>query len=104
MLVLDSSSFDTTLRQGPAFVKFYAPWCGHCKKLAPHWTQLARHMQHRLTVAEVDCEDQPAVCKREGVTGYPMLFFYGPTGAKTEYTGGRKFEHLSAFADKANAP
>lgn len=104
VLVLDSASFEATRRQGPAFVKFYAPWCGHCKRLAPHWSQLAHAMQHKLTIAEVDCEEQPALCKREGVTGYPMLFYYSAAGTKTEYTGGRKFEQLKAFADKANSP
>ncbi len=45
------------------------------------------------------------MCKQEGITGYPMLYYYGGKGAgKTEYTGGRKFEQLKAFADKVSGP
>jgi protein disulfide-isomerase-like protein len=102
--VLTDKTFSAALARGPAFVKFYAPWCGHCKKLAPHWAQLAAHEKNKLTIAEVNCEEEGGLCKREGVNGYPALFYYFASGQKTEYTGGRKFEALSTFADKAASP
>lgn len=61
-------------------------------------------MQHKLNIAEVNCEDHKAICKQEGIEGYPMLFYYGGKGAKTEYTGGRKLEQLAAFANKVSGP
>lgn len=103
VLSLNPSIFAPTLEQGPTFIKYYAPWCGHCKKLAPTWTQLARHMQGKLTIAEVNCEDYGALCKSEDVAGYPMLVYYA-NGARSEYMGGRKFEALKAFTEKAAAP
>lgn len=79
--------------------------CGHCKKLAPIWTELARNMRGKLTIAEVNCEEQGALCRSQGVTGYPMLYYY-PSGkdTKMEYTGGRKLEQLIAFAEKLSGP
>ncbi|EGO04191.1 hypothetical protein SERLA73DRAFT_173630 [Serpula lacrymans var. lacrymans S7.3] len=100
---LGPDNFQDFIDQGPTFIKFFAPWCGHCKKLAPVWTQLARHMQNKLNVAEVNCDDHKSLCTSQGVTGFPMLFYYAH-GAKTEYTGGRKYEQLIAFTDKAAAP
>ncbi|KAF8905855.1 thioredoxin-like protein [Gymnopilus junonius] len=104
---LTADTFSSSLAKGPAFVKFFAPWCGHCKKLAPTWRNLAKHMQHKVTVAEVNCDDESSLCKKQGVQGYPTLIWYG-NGAdaedgKSEYNSGRKLEQLKAFAEKASA-
>lgn len=82
--------------------------CGHCKKLAPIWTQVASHMRDKLTIAEVDCDAHSSLCRSEGIEGFPVMQFYsggsGPDGHKTEYTGGRKFDQLMRFAEMAIAP
>ena len=104
VLELDERNFSHETKKGGVFVKFFAPWCGHCKKLAPTWTRLAEQMKNQLTVAEVNCEDHNALCRAEDVQGYPMLFYYGEDGVKTEYTGGRKPEQLQAFVGKVLKP
>ena len=104
VLELDERNFSDEIKKGGAFVKFFAPWCGHCKKLAPTWAQLAEQMRNQLTIAEVNCEEHSALCRAEDVQGYPMLFYYGDDGAKTEYTGGRKPEQLQGFLEKVLKP
>ncbi|KAJ4471993.1 protein disulfide isomerase [Lentinula aciculospora] len=101
VLVLDSSNFQSTIQEGPAFVKFFAPWCGHCKKLAPIWKNVAKNMQSKLTVAEVDCEAHKALCKENNIQGFPTLMYIAD-GSRTEYSGGRKLDQLTEFAKKAS--
>ncbi|KAF9268413.1 hypothetical protein L218DRAFT_954776 [Marasmius fiardii PR-910] len=101
VLVLDPSNFDSIVTSKPTFVKFYAPWCGHCKKLAPVWKQLAKALQNKLVVAEVNCEEYGSLCTSQDVEGFPSLKYY-TAGSKTEYNGGRKLEQLKAFAEKAS--
>jgi len=104
VLALTPETFPNVIADGDVFVKFFAPWCGHCKKLAPTWIKLAKELQHTASVAEVNCEEHKSLCSTEGVTGYPMLFFYPSSGKKTEYTGNRRLEAMKAWVERAMKP
>ena len=62
--VLDiTENFDTTLAKGkPMLVKFYAPWCGHCKALAPKLIEMSDMIDDRFIIAEVDCTLNGTLC------------------------------------------
>ncbi|KAL1841983.1 hypothetical protein VTJ49DRAFT_6226 [Mycothermus thermophilus] len=82
------------------FIKFYAPWCHHCKKLAPNWEQLGKETKGRLNIGEVNCDAEKKLCKDLEIKGYPtMLFFRGTDRA--EYQGLRGLGDLKRYADHA---
>lgn len=54
-------------------VEFYAPWCGHCQRLAPVLEETAEKLKGIAKVGAVNCEKEPALCQRHGVQGYPTL-------------------------------
>merc|ERR1711988_889792 len=79
---------------------FFAPWCGHCKKMAPDWEKLAEAWDGHAVglVAEVDCTAAgKPLCDANGVKGFPTLKFGDPAGLD-DYQGGRSFKDLSKFA------
>lgn len=67
------------------FVKFYAPWCGHCKRLTPIWDELHTTFKDRLNVGKVDCtsDDGKGLCAHYEIRGYPTLLFFPPAGSPT---------------------
>ncbi|KAI8333732.1 hypothetical protein BC941DRAFT_434319 [Chlamydoabsidia padenii] len=88
----------------PWFVKFYAPWCGHCKKLAPVWDTFADVLASTpINLAEVNCETDRDLCSSQKVAGLPTLKFYNG-GASFEYAGDRTLEHLKQYVEKMTGP
>lgn len=99
---LTAESFQklVTTSQEPWFIKFYAPWCPHCQHLAPTWSQLARELQGRLNIGEVNCDAEPRLCKDARVSAYPTLYYFRG-GERVEYEGLRGLGDLLSFTQKA---
>ncbi|CAO1614630.1 unnamed protein product [Parajaminaea phylloscopi] len=91
-----------TVAKGGTFVKFYAPWCPHCKAMAKAFADLAPALKNRLNILEVDCQANLAVCRAFAVTGYPTLRLYSPTNKLvSEYRGSRSFSAMRSWCEKA---
>jgi len=88
-------------------VEFYAPWCGHCKQLAPDWDKLSGIFapEKDVVIAKVDCTVETDIASRFEIEGYPTLKFFPKGESKTaqEYEEGRSLSDLVSFINqKAN--
>ena len=106
--ILTGDTFDEIVMDSKkdVFVEFYAPWCGHCKKLAPVWSDLAKKVEKegfakkgvviaKMDVTENECEEQ--------ISGYPTLVLYPAVKKekkmrqKLVFSGARDFDPLMDF-------
>eukprot|EP01094_Clydonella_sp_ATCC50884_P013023 TRINITY_DN23309_c1_g1_i1.p2 TRINITY_DN23309_c1_g1~~TRINITY_DN23309_c1_g1_i1.p2 ORF type:complete len:130 (-),score=39.35 TRINITY_DN23309_c1_g1_i1:169-531(-) len=97
---LTEDDFDSKIASGRWFVKFFAPWCGHCKKLAPTWEELSG-ADVNANVASVDCTVHKNVCSAQGVRGYPTLKLFVDGEAQDKYSGGRTLDALKKYLESA---
>jgi len=100
VLNLDPSNFDQYVGgDKPAFVEFYAPWCGHCKNLIPEYEKLATAFKSQnAIIAAVDADMHRDLGSKFGVTGFPTLKYF-PAGSQTPeaYSGGRTAKDIASF-------
>jgi protein disulfide-isomerase A1 len=107
VLVLNDDNFEQTIGgTNPVFVKFYAPWCGHCKALAPEYIKLAETVKQEnlpFVIAEIDATTSPNMARKYGISGYPTIKFF-LNGLAIDYNKERKIDAMIEFMKKKSAP
>lgn len=88
---LNSRNFDELVLKSKDLwvVEFFAPWCGHCKKLAPEWKKAANSLKGQVKLGHVDCDADkvshmplisghivsPNITNSSYIKCYTLLFF-----------------------------
>ncbi|XP_076178600.1 disulfide-isomerase A3 [Ptiloglossa arizonensis] len=95
VLELTDETFSHELeRLENTLVMFYAPWCGHCKRLKPEYAKAAELLLGNdppITLAKVDCtESGKKTCNKYSVSGYPTLKIFSGGDVVSDYNGPRE--------------
>ncbi|KAJ3368264.1 hypothetical protein GGF31_006494 [Allomyces arbusculus] len=108
VITLTAATFDKSVASGTWFVDFFAPWCTHCKQLAPKYEEMAATVapwrkSKQFYVAKVDCVDNEALCRRHEVDEYPTLHLFHDGHRTDEYKGDRTTKALLDYVTTATA-
>ncbi|XP_066530035.1 protein disulfide isomerase family A, member 8 [Hoplias malabaricus] len=105
VMELGDSDFDYVVAEHETMlVKFYAPWCGHCKKLTPDFETAAKRLKGIVTLAKVDCTANTEICGRFGVNGYPTLKVFKNGEESSSYDGPRSADGIVELMKKQAGP
>lgn len=101
VLEYTDANFDSNIVQHEiALVKFYAPWCGHCKRMAPEFDKAATVLKQNeppVALIKVDCTVETKVCGRMGVNGYPTLKIFKNGEVSSDYNGPRDADGIVKY-------
>jgi thioredoxin 2 len=92
---LDAAALERQIASSdlPVVVDFWAPWCGPCKMMAPHFERAARELEPAVRLAKLNTEEEQAVAARYNIRSIPTLI---------AFRGGREIARQSGAMDAAN--
>lgn len=89
------------------FVEFYAPWCGHCKNLAPAWETAATNLKGIAKVGAINCDEERELAGLYKIQGFPTIKLFPsertvkkgvPDKTPVDYNGARSAPAIVTFA------
>jgi protein disulfide-isomerase-like protein len=105
VVVLTADNFDSIVKDETknVLVEFYAPWCGHCKKLAPDYDKVGQSFdgENNVVIAKLDADAHKETASGYDVSGYPtLLWFPRDNKAGVAYEGGRTPKDFVEFVNR----
>ena len=110
-VINSTEEFTSFINNDIVLVEFFAPWCGHCQKLAPEYETAAKELKggkdakgsKEVLLGSVDCTVQKEVCSKHDIKGYPTLKIFRK-GVGQEYQGPRVAAGIVHHMTKQSEP
>ncbi|MCE8014085.1 thioredoxin [Billgrantia desiderata] len=81
-------------------LKFWAPWCGPCKVMAPVIDEVAEERADSLKVVSINVDDAPEIAAEQGVRGVPTVMLFKSGSKVASLVGAQSKSQLVQFIDQ----
>ncbi|KAI4463830.1 protein disulfide-isomerase a6 [Holotrichia oblita] len=104
VIELTDSNFDRLVLQSEDMwlVEFFAPWCGHCKNLAPQWAEAATSLKGKVKLGALDATINKMKAAEYRIEGFPTIKYFGlgkkSANSAVNYNGGRSASNIISWA------
>ncbi|KAJ1915926.1 hypothetical protein H4219_004060 [Mycoemilia scoparia] len=101
-IILGQDNFTQAAHENIWLIKNYSPRCPHCKKMAPHWTQMTNDLAAkvaplRIYFGEIDCIKYYDLCEKNKVEAYPTVQLWRNGVYVEEYMEDYEVEPMSKY-------
>lgn len=107
VIELTSQNFDSVIKEHPVIlVEFYAPWCGHCKRLAPEYEKAATELKGIAPIAKLDADaaDNRPIASRYGIQGFPTIKLFRNGEVDQDFQSERTASGIVSYMKKQILP
>ena len=103
VVTLTDKNFADTLKSAKyVMVKFYAPWCGHCKNMAPDYIKLSELVKDNdVVIGELDATVETKTAEQYEIQGYPSMKFF-VDGVPIDYQEARTADQMFEWIKKVS--
>ena len=99
------SDFESIVKSNDfVLMEFYAPWCGHCKKLVPEWEAAATKLKGKAVVAKLDATVETQAAGAFDIKGYPTIKVFRGGNLQGDYEGGRTADAIVSYVLANSGP